>query len=294
MIATKLTRAAIAAVLTVIVAVAAAGAKPAPGGQQAQGRRHAHRDKAPKALPPGIEVPVYSAGPFPFHDGERLVYRASWLGIPAAEARIELTRNRKHPEFRTAQAWIETNRLVDLLFKMRDYLRENFRRGSLRSHRMFIRQHENSRLNEYRVKFDHDAGLVTMIKTNHKGVRRKQFRASDPWGPLSGAMMALTQPLQPGRTLVFDVFTGSHRFVFDFKITRKERISTSLGSFDAFKVVPGVIYLSKGDLRKKARRLTVWVSADKRRLPLRLEASVFIGSIRVELIRVEHAEGPTD
>ena len=43
------------------------------------------------ALPPDIKakVPAYKPGPMPFHDGEQLIYQASWVGIPAAQARLE-------------------------------------------------------------------------------------------------------------------------------------------------------------------------------------------------------------
>ncbi|MGH7865904.1 MAG: hypothetical protein ACREQB_13000 [Candidatus Binataceae bacterium] len=32
----------------------------------------------------------------------------------------------------------------------------------------------------------------------------------------------------------------------------------------------------------------MWVSADERRLPLRVEAGTFIGSLRVDLVRIDH------
>jgi len=31
---------------------------------------------------------------------------------------------------------------------------------------------------------------------------------------------------------------------------------------------------------------TLWVSADARRLPLRIESAVFIGSVRIDLVKV--------
>ena len=76
-------------------------AEPAPG------HKHKHRHlptpaPTPMALPPEIQakVPVYKPGPIPFHDGEQLVYQASWVGIPAAQARLEFHKEQKNDQNR--------------------------------------------------------------------------------------------------------------------------------------------------------------------------------------------------
>ena len=57
-------------------------------------RREPAAAPTPLALPADVKVPSYTPGFFPFHDGERLVYEASWLGIPAARGWFELRRNK--------------------------------------------------------------------------------------------------------------------------------------------------------------------------------------------------------
>ncbi len=239
---------------------------------------------AAQTLPPGLAPPAYAPGPNPFHDGERLVYQVYWLGIPAATACIELHRNPQEPSLWTARAWIQTNPLVDLVFRMRDYVEEDFHRGSFAPLSMRIRQHENRRLNQYQVSFDHASGLVTMLKTSRKGLRTQRVPAAHPWGPLSGTIMALSQPLAPGGVWAFHVFTGSSHYVFDLRVLRRERVATAAGTVDAFRIVPSVRYVSNGELNSRVHELTVWVSADGSRLPLRAEAQVFIGRVRADLI----------
>jgi len=241
----------------------------------------------PVSLPDDVKVPAYKAGPLPFHDGERLVFQASWLGIPAAQARVELHRNPKQPELWTAEVWIETNQVVDLLFRMRDYLRESFSVGTLAPHDMYIRQHENRRFNEYRVSFDQSANLVTLVEQNHKGSQTRKFISANPSGPISGTMMALTQPLAPGGHLAFDVFTGGARYVFDFAVGRHEQVSVRVGSFDALRLTPAVVYESSGKVTSSAHDTRLWVSADARHLPLRAESAAFIGTVRADLIEID-------
>jgi hypothetical protein len=288
-------------------------------------RHHATATPTPMALPPEVKakVPVYKPVVMPFHDGEELTYQASWLGIPAAEARVRFRKKIKDPSRQNpqkdpaqkdqsrgdkshndsqrtdaqrtdlprerwiAEVWVQTTPYADVFYKMRDYLRESVAEDSLRTGNIHVDQHENSRLYSYDVAMDRPAQMVTVTSNSKHGIQTKQFIASDPFGPLSGAMMALSQDLTPGHTYAFDVFGGSQRYVFAFDVQARERIHTALGNFDAFRIVPDVWYVSDGKLRSQAHGTVLWVSADKRHLPLLIQSEAFIGSVRAELIKVD-------
>jgi hypothetical protein len=293
---------------------------------------HKHRHQGPTptptpmALPPEVKakVPVYKAGAVPFHDGEQLTYQATWLGIPAAEARVRFRKKVKDPSVQNsagkdsshrdvankdqsgdgqqlgnaprsrwiAEVWVKTTPYADLFYKMRDYMRESIAEDTLQSSGLHVDQHENSRLDNFEVAMDRSDQMVTVTKTSKHGTQVKQFIASDPWGPLSGAMMALTQDLTVGKTYAFDVFGGSQRYVFSFDVQERERIHTVLGDFDALKIVPDVWYVSDGKLRSQAHGTVLWVTADKRHLPLRIQSEAFIGYVSADLIKVEDAAPP--
>ncbi|MGH7866020.1 MAG: DUF3108 domain-containing protein, partial [Candidatus Binataceae bacterium] len=255
----------IAIVWLLVTTAAIAASPPPPASPDASAAAPRKRKKPakptePQRLPPDLKVPVYTAGPLPFREGQRLTYRAAWLGIPVAEARVELHARRDDPATLTAEAWVETNRFADLFFRMRDYMKEDMSRATLQTREVYFLQHENERLNEYFVTFDRSADLVTAVKKNRKGQSQKRFYGNNGYGPLTGAMMALTQPGGPGSVFMFDVFTGNHRYVFDFKVAKVERITVPAGVFDAYRIVPGIVYLSDEDLRKKSRYTLVWVS----------------------------------
>ena len=239
------------------------------------------------ALPNDVKVPTYTPASFPFHEGERLVYEASWIGIPAARGWFELHRNKKDSAVWNVEAWIETNKVVDLVYRMRDYMLERVSVASLRARDIYQVQHENKRANEYTITFDEGSNKVVSTKKNQKGTETREFIANDPFGPISGAMMALSQPLAPGDHLLFDVFSGTNRYVFSFDVDGKEKVQVPVGTFEALKVTPGVVYLSNGKLRSQARGMTIWISADKRHLPLRMEAATFIGTVRADLVQID-------
>jgi hypothetical protein len=280
----------VAALVACTSAIALAAAAIAPDAPAKRAGKAGKKAEEPLALPAELVVPSYSAGELPLGDGQRLVFQASWLGIPAADARIELRASADDPDELIAEAWMETNAFVDIFYRMRNYVKEKLSRPTLETRALYIRHQENRRLNEYFVDFDRPAALVSAVKKNSKGSSEKRFIAPNGWGPISGALMALSQPVEPGTTLMFDVITGSQRYVFDFNVKKIERITVPAGTFEAYRVVPGVVYLSDESLREKSRQMTVWVSADKRRLPLRVEAGTFVGSIRADLVRIENTK----
>jgi hypothetical protein len=287
----------IAGALTAPIHAAGAPDSSMPPAAQPE-HKHKHRHlptpaPTPMALPPEVKakVPEYKPGPFPFHDGEQLIYQATWIGIPAAQARIEFHKSQQDPSRWIGETWIETNAFADLFYKMRDYMRESVADDTLHTDGLYLVQHEKSRLNYYDVTIDRQTQMVTMTKKNRKGTLSKQYIASDPWGPISGAIMALSQDFAPGKTYAFDVFSGSQRYVFAFEVEQREKIHLALGDFDAWRIVPDVWYVSDGELRSEAHGTILWISADERHLPLRIQAQAYIGYVRADLISIDGKNG---
>ncbi|MBV8055318.1 MAG: DUF3108 domain-containing protein [Deltaproteobacteria bacterium] len=248
----------------------------------------------PIPLPSNLAIPHYNPGPPPFRSGETLIYEASWIGIPAAEARIVLLNNGAGGRSWTAKLWMRSSSTVDLVYRMRDYVYEDFNRDDLRPRQMHILQHEKQRRDEWSIRFDDREHLVTSAKRNAQGrIWVREFSGGEPWGPFSGAMLALSLPLIVGETYTFDVFSGGNRYVLAFTVDKRESIATPLGTLRALRILPSIVWLSEGKFRNQVSKMMVWVSDDERHLPLKIEATAFIGSIRIDLAQVLNAPGPT-
>jgi hypothetical protein len=233
-----------------------------------------------------IKIPAYTPGSIPFRPGQSLIYRVSWSGIPAAGVMIGVRPNSDDPELWTGEITVATNKLIDLVYKMRGYVRENFVHASLAPRDIYIKQSENRRGHEYVINFDHKAGEVNMVKRNRNHSDSVKFHSPNPVGPISGPLMALSQPLTIGSTLVFDAFVGHNRYVISLKVDRREQLHTSFGDFDTIRITPTMLYASDNRLSNKASQVTIWVTDDQRRLPLRVQAEAFIGHITADLVRV--------
>jgi hypothetical protein len=198
-----------------------------------------------------------------------------------------MNRNQSHPECWTGEMRLASSALVDKLYRMRDLFTENFSYSSWQPVDVEIFQHEKQRKDHWKAVFDHPDETVVSVKTNRIGkVSVRRFIGGDPWGPFSGAMMALSQPLAPGQTYTFDIFSGGNRYVFNFAVQRREQIKTQLGVFSTLRFEPTVLWLSDKSFRSEAHETTVWVTDDPHHLPLRVESAVFIGAVDVDLTEV--------
>lgn len=69
----------------------------------------------------------------------------------------------------------------------------------------------------------------------------------------------------------------------------KEEIKTSLGKIDAYKLVPEV---PENDLFNGDDSIIFYLSADKNRLPLKIKASMFVGSVEMDISSYENLRYP--
>lgn len=237
----------------------------------------------PETLPPDRRIPRYTPGPMPLGDSPHLVYRASWLGIPAADAVVELRRDPHNSQF-VGEARIRTNRFIDLFYRMRDYVREDFELTSLAPRRIYIRRQEKNSVNEFTVDFDPKTHLISAEKKSAHGEEHRLFLSDNPVGPISGVILALSQPLAIGQSYTFDVFIGRRRYVMALRPVARERLRIAAGVFDTLRIEVAIIWSSDARNNRAARSPTLWVTDDERHLPLRIQSATFIGYVRADLI----------
>ncbi|RZJ35124.1 MAG: DUF3108 domain-containing protein [Flavobacterium sp.] len=86
--------------------------------------------------------------------------------------------------------------------------------------------------------------------------------------------------LKVGESIVVDMFFDDETFKFKLKFIGKENVSTKYG------IVPCMIfrpYVQSGRVFKEEESLTVWISDDDNKIPVRIKASLAVGSIKADL-----------
>lgn len=236
------------------------------------------------ALPDGIQTPAYTPGQIPFHPGQRLFYSVTWEQFPVAFARISLRTDPRNASDWVGEASVATNKLVDVFYRLRSYLREDFGAQTLASDDVFVRHNENGRATDYMVNFHRAEGVVETTRRKHDHTEVKRFFASHPLGPIGASLLALSQPFKVGGTMTLDIFAATERYVIEFRVARREKIHFGPDDVDAFRVIPTVLYVSNPKNHYKVSKAIIWVSADGQRVPLRIEADTFVGRIYIDLV----------
>lgn len=89
-----------------------------------------------------------------------------------------------------------------------------------------------------------------------------------------------TRNLKPGDYTDVDMFYGDESFKFRLKFLRRETIKTKFGRIQTLVFRP---YVESGRVFKEKESLTVWISDDDNKVPLKIVADLAVGSLRAEL-----------
>ena len=73
----------------------------------------------------------------------------------------------------------------------------------------------------------------------------------------------------------------------NIQILGKEIIKSKFGDIECLKFIPIV---QSGRIFKEQESVTIWISNDKNRIPIRVQADVIVGSIKAELENLRSAE----
>lgn len=74
-----------------------------------------------------------------------------------------------------------------------------------------------------------------------------------------------------------------------FRYVGKEEIETEVGTFRTLVVKPQLL---EGRVFKDQEALTLWVSDDQNKIPLRAESSIFVGSVKMDLVSFKNLRNP--
>ena len=107
---------------------------------------------------------------------------------------------------------------------------------------------------------------------------------------LHGAMLYLrSQPLTDHAVYRIVVYPATAAYLATVTVLGRERVSVHAGSYGAIKFDVQLKRVGKDlelEPHRKFRRATVWVSDDENRIPLRIEAQIFVGTVFAELYAI--------
>ena len=75
-------------------------------------------------------------------------------------------------------------------------------------------------------------------------------------------------------------FLDDELIPLNIKYLGKEKLKTKLGTFNCIKFAP---MLQEGRIFKDSEDMTIWVTDDKNLIPVRAQANILVGSIKMDL-----------
>jgi hypothetical protein len=233
-------------------------------------------------------LPTYSPKFYPFEKGEKGVYRATWNGLfSVATAEVTTTSSMVDGK-KVYQVRVDakTSKALDLIWKMRDVISSTFDGKSLAPSHYLFNQRENSRIIDTEAKLDVNTKRWAVNRQqNGKRPRTYEFDSQNTFDPISAVYLARSLDFKVGDKLFFKIFGGRYQYLLELFVEKKEPVELPSGkTVDAYKVVPRVQNLKKSGYASRLTEAAIWISADERRLPVKLSSKIAFGSVQLDLM----------
>lgn len=225
------------------------------------------------------------AAELPFGPGERLEYTIKWTMFHAADAVLEVMPDTemKGVPARYFKAKAKSASWIDNIYKVRDTLEAWTNLDVTHSLRYKKDQNEGS----YHKKVD----LIFDKVTNHthrysRGKYSKSLaQPVDVFDPMSILFAFRKEALHEGMHFVANVTDGKKSVKSEAFVEGQERVKTEAGKFDTFRVRLDIKHLSGVFKKSKDASITVWFTADDRRIPVKVKSKVVVGHFTMELVK---------
>jgi hypothetical protein len=255
------------------------------GGYASAGQRQ--KPAAPKAparpVTPTKTAPARAERPVPFHVGETLTYDVSWSMYVTAGTLVATVQEKK-PSFNSTAYYIVAearptpvlSKLYSLYYKL-DTLLDVYtllpQRGSIYS--------EEGNRHRYRLtRFDRAAQRAFF--EYQTGSTIKSDYAVSPYvqDALSALYVLRAIPLKSGDRMTMPVSDNGKLYRIQIEVGALEKVKTPLGEISSWRLKPTIVD-AKG--QSQGRNMAIWVSDDARRLPVKYQAEVAVGSFNLTL-----------
>lgn len=215
------------------------------------------------------------------HLPERLTFKIYYTGILAGTAVQEL---RRSGDLLHATSTTRSADWLTWIFKVDDRVESVSRivddRWSPVSYREKI--HEGRTRRDKKITFN--SNQTATVEDFRAGTSSSVQVTEATFDSLSCFVYTRTRPLEPGMKFSIDIYDGKRLLPAVVTVLRRETVRTAAGEFRTVVVNP---LLKTGGIFEKTGDMLIWMSDDDRHMPVKMVSKVRIGSITVELVKIE-------
>lgn len=178
-----------------------------------------------------------------------------------------------------------SNSSYDWIFKVRDRYESYYDTATFKPYR-FIRNIEEGNYKKHEnATFNYDNNTIV---TNQKVIASKEC-VQDVISAVFFARNIDFDKYKPNDKIYLTLYLDDELHEMYVRYMGKETIKTRYGKFKAIKFKP---LLMKGTMFEGGEKMSVWVSDDGNRLPLRIESEIVVGSVKVDMMGYRNLRYP--
>lgn len=219
-----------------------------------------------------------------FNNGEFFKFRIHYGIVNAGYATLEVkdaTRNNKKVYHVVGKGY--TTGMTKFFFKVEDTYESYFDKITIKPYQYVRKIDEGGYTKDQEGFFDQDANQVTV--KDYKKKTTKTFTVTENVQDIVSTFYYLrnhpkVDKLNVGESIAVDMFFDDEITKFKLKFIGREDIRTKFGVVSAMIFRPMV---QAGRVFKEEESLTVWISDDDNKIPLRIKASLAVGSLKADL-----------
>ena len=177
----------------------------------------------------------------------------------------------------------KTTGMIRWFFKVKDRYESYFDKKTIVPYKFVRNIDEGGHTKNIEIEFDQDKNkaYVHNIKHNRKAVFDTKPNIQDMVSTYYYLRNNINiSTLKIGDEIKVDMFFDEENYGFKLKYLGEETIKTDFGKVESLKFRP---YVMAGRVFKEEESLTLWVSKDKNKVPLRIKADLAVGSLRADL-----------
>ena len=219
-----------------------------------------------------------------FKNGEWFKYKLSYSGwFKAGEATVNLNEDVNNNQLLHAKMIGKSTGAVNLFFKVYDRYESYFYKKNIKPYRFIRNINEGGYTKNIEILFDQTTKVAKV--NNLKKKLSNNFSFNENSQDMVSVFYYLRNffridDLDKNNEITIDMFFDSENYSLKIKYLSTEIINTNFGKILCHKIQP---YVQSGRVFKKDESLTMWISADKNRIPMRIKADLIVGSIRIDL-----------
>ncbi|MFZ1984462.1 MAG: DUF3108 domain-containing protein [Desulfatitalea sp.] len=232
-------------------------------------------------------APLHAERVTPFAPGERLTFALRWSVIPAGEAVLEVLPMETIQETRAFHFRLtaQSNAFMDLFYKVRDRIDSYVDAEVTRGLHYEKVQHEGKAQRNVRVVFDWRKG--TAQYSDEKRTRAPIAIPPGTFDPLSVFFYSRLLPWEENLLIQCPVTDGVKYIQGRGRIVQRQTLCIGDRTYDTFLIEPDMEHISGVFEKRKNAKIKVWVTADAKRIPVKVTSKAPVGTFVGELLTIE-------